>query len=363
MKKQLKKNLFKKGLTFYLVFLAVIFIGIIVMLWTSLARYQEGLDAKQQEVDYERDLQRAPQLAFCQYVEGLSADDWYGLWCECHPLMLDNEADVRAYIGDHITNADIAYYKAANYTSEAPVYLVRSGDGFEATFTMSGADVDWRVSSVSINALGDGADKAMAARGITVYCNEVSLGQDMGEAIGSLAPEAYVDSLVNPLEIMSYDVGGLLSAPSFSGKATIDSVSVELDLNGVMMLAVEDTGSYKTKADAFVKSLLNYYKMGKNSVSENMAAAVSHVASGSDAASVIRSSLDGVLWANYTNADYTTWTSSVYKIADNALAVDVYYYDANQLTDGQTKEDITEVYRVYFIDLGQGYRIYSFSLQ
>lgn len=360
--KKRKKSFFKKGLIFYLVMLTVILVGIVVILWRGLADYQAGIDAENATRDYEREMRRAPQICFQNHLAEMTEDDWVKVWYDQHPLCFDSEEQIRSLIREHILNVETQSYRAPEYTEDNPVYLIKNDDIILAVFSLAGEGVDWQVASTSLELEGDCQGAIDVPVGSTVYCNGIVMDESLATSSDGDIVEGYEDSLVNPVQYNVYSVEGLIEEPLLTADIEADGYAIAIDHNGRYYMVMENGSDYKEKAENFIKSLLNYYTMGKNSISENMVATLNHVASSSNAASVIRASYDGVLWANYTAASYETWTSEVYVVADNCLAVDVFYYDKNEVTENDTPESLTQIYRVYFLDLGSGYKIYSFSL-
>ena len=354
---------FRIFLVAYLSLLIVLTLGALGFLWTSLANYQNNYDANQQQAAYQVSVNRAPQICFEEYLEQMTEEDWIALWYESHPEHFDSEEEVRSFLQANSIHVPYTCWKAPSYSKENPVYLIKSEDRVLALFSLEGQELSWQVSSVQLNLSGQENASVVVPTDCQVYCNQILLDERYQSTVsGSDADYAYADALVNPVPYVSCQVEGLLSMPTLSVSLNSASLHVAQDTTGKYYLALNDGASYQTKAEEFIRALLHYYSYGKNSISENMAAAISHVDSSSHAATIIRQSFDGVHWCNYDNANYVTTPSDVYVLADNAYCVDISYENTNAPANEEGIRDIN-IYRVYFFDFGNGFKIYNFSMQ
>ena len=284
----------------------------------------------------------------------VNEDDWVQIYRSCKPDGLDKEEDIR----ELIENAELTNWKSPTYTENAPEFIIKNGEDLFARVKMTGSSLEYTVTSVDMEISGTQGDSITVPEGVIVYCNGVALSEEYRAEASSIKLDGYEDSLNGKKAYYTYEVSGLLSKPELTLKTVNDEELIVTDKEGNYYIALnsDKVSNIKNDADSFIKSLLYYYKMGKTDLSENMESALSHVVSGSEAAKVIRQSADGVKWRYSDTAKYETTASDVYVIADNCYVVDVTYIDT-------TKENPETLgYRVYFLDMGQGFKIYNFSM-
>lgn len=361
-KKKSKKNKnFMLGVIIYASLLFVISIGVLIALWSSLSKYQKRIDEEDQQAALLQSLQRAPQEYFEKTVDGMTIEDWVKIWYETHPEHYDLEDDVKEFVKQNVVTKELSKWKAPEYTSENPVYLVKADDTPVAEFFLNGADFDWYVSKKEMLISGNESISITIPKECTPYINGIAIDDKyITDFQKTESVDKYEDSLTNPVEYKNYLVEGLVNQPAIA--ATVDSgeyqTSTDTKGNIYLTLSSEDAEAYKKKAESFIKSILVYFTMGSNNTGGNMTNALSYVAANSQASSIIRQSYDGVTWRSPGKSVYETETSNVYKLADNAYCVDVLYSD----TTSDNAEKVYEIYRVYFLDLGKGFQIYNFGL-
>lgn len=358
-RKKKKVSYYKRAVIIYCILLFIVIVVVSILLWNKLASYQRGVDDEAYKKDYKKLVRQAPQEAFENYYEGMTIEDWIGIWKNSQTYTFDDDATIKQFLEENITSKDVSLWKSPTSTESEPIYLLSDGDKVIAIFTLQGAELNWEVSNVELRVSANEACELTVPTGSIVSCNDVTLGAEhIANTVSLNELGEYAANLNNPVSYDVYSLAGMIKEPKLTVYIPDEKYVITTDVNGKYVIAANDSSmdTYKQQAEAFIKSLLHYYSYGKNSLSENMAAAISHVASDSEAARVIRSSLDGVRWCNYDGANYETSVSQVYCLADNCYAVDVSYRNTN------IEEPKTETYRVYFIDLGSGYKIYSFSL-
>lgn len=355
-KKKKRKKYFKAGLLIYSAFLAIVFITILFVLWNKLSSYQKDIDLGILAEEQEKEARRAPQILFEKTVSSMNEDEWVQAYYNSHPDCLDKDSDVRSLIERLVINNPYSLYKAPEYTASTPVYLVTNQTEDIARFYITGTGDNAVVSNIEFLASGDCSGEITVPDNASIYCNDILLSDQYAAEADGFMNTDFSSDLVNPVKYKTYHVEKLLSEPEFRIENNSDDTTIETDIEGNHYPVLENKSEYQTTGESFVKSLLYYYSQGKNSASANMASALSYVASGSEAASIIRQSLDGVLWRYPTNTSYETSVSKVFVLAENCYFVDVEYKELN------TDNTNTEVYRVYFLDTGNGFKIYHFSM-
>lgn len=362
-KSKKSKSYFKIGMLIYISILSIAIVAVFILLWSSLSKYQKKIDSDKSNEAYEKECRRAPQTAFENYLNNMTEDDWINIWKNSQPFVLDSDATIRSYINENITGKELTAWKSPTYTDDKPVYLVSNDERLVATFILSGSGTNYTVDFIDLNLSTNEAGEIEVPSECIVSCNGMTIDKtSFATTVSGNNIKKYNDELRDEFTYDHYSLSGLINTPDFVVTSGNDKYGIALDLNNRYYLTLLDSSAqqFKQQADAFIKSLLHYYSMGKQSLSENMVSAVSHVANGSDAEKVIRNSKDGVQWCNPDGANYVTTPSDVYVIADNCYCVDISYQNLNATTE-EEKETIY-TYRVFFLDLGNGYKIYTFSL-
>lgn len=371
-KKNKKKSIFGIAMVIYISILSAIFLSILIVIWGKLSSYQDSQNDVVIEKAKKDDAKKAPQIAFTNYLSEMTFDDWYEIYKE-NSSDLNKDEDIKEFIENKLMIDSLEKYRSYDYTDEAPSYLVRYNDEDLAFFKLSKNGENWLVTpSLNINA--DISDSITIPDGANLLCNNnlIDAASDseniLIEAVSmdTASVPDYEDRLVNPVQYKKYTISGLISQPDFT--ITADNNNIALDKNGCYYITLADGNEYKNRASDFINSLLHYYAAGKASASSNMATAASYVVSGSTASSVIRQSLDGVMWRPASNTSYDTSASEVYILADNCYCVDISYKEHNNTSDSDSisensPSEATDIYRVYFLDLGNGFGIYNFALQ
>lgn len=366
-RKKKRKAIFWKIYRVYVLLLVVAIVITGIVVGVKLKKYQAGIDEAKAIEEEALKESRAPQVAFETFISTLDEEGWLKLYKEHYSNATDTDENVRAFIKEHLSDGAISKYKGKDYKESEPSFEVYSDDRLLATFYMSGGNGSWQVSSASMHDWGDINATAKVPVGATLFNNGNAV--DMACVLTSdeiIYDGPYKDRLNNPVTFDTYEVEHLLSEPSFSvsmpegadeGRSSVLDTPEIINNASVFYPELSETAAadFSSRAKNFVSALLYYYNMGKNNTGGNMNAALGHVASGSEASKIISNSYDGITWRTPETKSYTLTTSPVSVVADNCYMIDVDY-----VADG---DDANNAYRVYFIDLGYGYKIYDFALK
>ena len=356
-RKKRKNQKFKIGFRVYISVLCILVVACLVVLWNKLSDYQKGLDEAASIEAHATEVAQAPQLAFEAYLENMTPNDWLNAWKTCYPYSLDSDETILDYINTHILTVDYSLFRSPDYTDDTPSYLLRSGDMDLAIFRMAGSDTTYQVSSIEIPPAATQSITVSIPSGCILMCNQNALGEQFVIATSSsVNVPGYNDVLTGIVSSDIYSLEGLISEPTLSISSSSEGVYVSQDKNSNYYLAIEgsEAGSYKNQAEAFIRELLHYYDQGKNGTDVNINSVLNLTVSGSEAAKIIHSSYDGVIWRPAESHTYSISSSDVFRLADNCYCVDVSYV-CNDSEESET-------YRIYFLNLGSGFKIYSFEL-
>lgn len=361
-KKSHKKSFFKKGLLIYIITLLVAFVVIWVVLWSKLSDYQTTVNANNEAAQKAKLASREPQLCFQEKAQSMTTEDWINILNDSLNPNYNKPEDIARIVDEEITNAQTTIWESAESTEEKPIFILKNEDkGFYiADFILSKENEKWGVSRIELqldlsNQLTN--TNITVPESCQVSCNGYVVDTALALQTDSFSINGYEDSLNNPFPYVTYTIENLLSEPELSVSSSLDEYNIATDKDGNYFLCLNDGGTYQAAAKDFIDSLLYYYSMGKNSASSNMATALNKVASGSTAASIIKQSLDGVTWRQPSNITYETSYSDTFIIADNCYFVDISYKDS------KSEDDVYEIYRVYFLDIGNGFKIYNFEMK
>lgn len=364
-KNKKRRSRFRHGLHVYLSLLCFIAALLLIVLWVYLSRYQSELDRQKEEqariesaAAYELSLTRAPQLAFEDFLRQADGAFWAKQWFAAHPESLDEESRVRQYFNELLDGEDFHVFKDEAYTEVKPVYLLKNGGTAVARVSLSGSGLDWAVSQIELLLEGKASAEYSAPDGFAVYCNgkQLSDGVDAGHELYDMAP--YASKLINPVSWRTYRIEGQLFEPVLTAEAPQGSKVLEREDGAVFYtLSEEESEPYQQKAEAFTYDLLRYYMMGNVNTGGNMATARAHVETGSPAYTMITETYAGVIWDTcYGNASYQVEAGPACRLADNCLLVEVTYHAEGSVSGHTNVAD--GVYRVYFLNGGNGYQIY-----
>ena len=348
--------------------LVVFFVGVaLIVLWVWLPGFQSRYEAEEAEkqrqddlVAYDKALERAPQLAFEDFMAKADAQTWTDAWTAKNPLNYDDPAQIRELLDERFSDPELRCWLAQDYSAEHPRYVVRTEDEVLAYVTLSGSGLDWTVSDVDVVLESGEETSILVPEGYTVRCNGQILDSSSAEAETRLLDmEDYADLIRDPVHWETYTVTGRMSRPVLSYEEPEDRLTVTDEYGNVFYtLSEEESLEYRTRAQDFVRAVLVYYMMGNYNTRSYMYSALGYVMQNSQAYNLIRDSYDGVTWDTcYGNATFDVNAGDVYVLAGNCLMVEVAYYTEGSV--GEYRNVAEGTYRVYFLDNGDGYGIYG----
>ena len=131
-KKKKRGSRFRLGLKIFFSVMGVFAVAALVVLWVFLARYQDGIDReaeahrlKEEQAAQAIALERAPQLAFEDFVRGADGAYWAEQWFAAHPESLDVPEEVASYLGELFAPQAVRCWKAPDYVKSSPRYLIQ----------------------------------------------------------------------------------------------------------------------------------------------------------------------------------------------------------------------------------------------
>lgn len=363
-RKKRRKSQFKKAFIIYMSVLSILLLGILTLLWISLSKYQESVNEKQSSADYELQVRRAPQLLFENFYSNLDREALVELWFKEYPDSFSTRKDIEEYIDNSgILASTCSFYRASDYTVDSPKFIVKQNELPVMEVSLIGQNTDWEISKVHFPIVKETSLSILVPSDSSLLINGKLVSSEyISKEYSVIGPKDYSESLINPISYSTYQIDEELNEPELViNTDTSYELFQKSDTEYVYALSSEAESSYIEKANAFVRSLLRYYTLGKQGTAENMGSTLNKVASGSAAASLIKSSYNGVEWRYpYPNVVYDLSNSPVFVDADNCLHVDIHFSsDSPQAGDIVSKEGS---YRIYFLDLGKGYQIYYFEL-
>lgn len=368
-----KKNSgFRKGFRIYMIVLTVLCLAVLAALWVILTRFQAGEDAKlaaeaekEAQAAYELDVERAPQRAFEKFVSEMTAEYWTEQWYEQRPDSFDEKEKVTELMGRLFFDESFVYWKAEEYTDEAPAYILKNGSEELAVLTLSGSELDWSVSEVEMLLEGKEEGSLEVPENCTVYCNGTALEERFAaESVSHFADEGMEEIeelLTDPTLWSTYTVTGQLFAPVMTPEAPADRTLVT-DEEGFSfyILSAEEAQPYQEKAEEFAAKVLHFYMMGASNPYGNAYNVKLMAIPNSQVCKLMDSAAEGVSWNTpYPNYTHTVEAGNAIRWAENCLSVDVKYHAEGTAEDYTNVEDGT--YRIYFLDNGTGFGIYGLA--
>lgn len=337
-------------------------------LWRFLENSQAEMDRQAAERDaqlaYEKALYQAPQLAFEAWRSGLTADYWTDLWYAKASSDLDARVRVQEFMAERFAPGAIEAYKAAGYTDEAPVYVLKNGEDSLARVTLAGSELNWSVSEVELLLEGACSASVTVADRCQVYCNGKELGGEYGEAAGShFHYEPLEDQLEGAVTWVSYSVEGLLLEPELTVEPPEGCCLIRTEEGDYLLGLADGADVYTDTAVEFVRDYLYYFMSGRRNTWSNMSRILSYLTPGTQAYQDISDTYRGVIFNNaYSNIDTSkTAAGDVFVWADNCFSVDV-AYNANCTWAGSPMNYADGTMRIYFLQTTEGYTIRSFEL-
>ena len=365
------KKRFRTGLIVYLGVLAVLSISVLNVLWIYLYQFQKqwDIDAARLEAElasreaYEKEISRAPQLAFEDWQSQLTADYWTDLWFDQAASDLDERSQVYAYMAERFAPDAVKAYKSMEFTGETPVYVLKNGDDTLARVVMSGSELTWKVSDVDLLVEGTHSASVWIVDGCRVFCNGRELDSEFcGEKNDYFDYAPLADKLVNPVTWICYTVDGLLFEPEISVETPKNRSVIKTSEDVYLLCLEDDTTVFTDKAVQFVQAYLNYYMSGRRDTRDNLYKALAFLTPGTQAYRNLFETYDGVTWnAAYDNIDTSkTFADNVVVWADNCYSVDV-TYNADCTRNGNAVDYADAAIRIYFLQTGNGFVISNFE--
>ena len=366
-----KSRWFWIALAFYAVILLAVSVYLQSSLWRFLENSQAELDrqaaeqaAQAAQQDYEKAVHRAPQLAFEAWRSGLTADYWTGLWYAKAPNDLDVREAVQEFMEERFAPDAIKAYKAAGYTDETPVFVLKNGEDSLARITLAGSELNWSVSQVELLIEGSCSASVTAADRCHVYCNGRELDGEYAEPAGSrFHYEPLEDRLEGAVTWVSYRVEGLLLEPELTVEPPEGCSLIRTEEGDYLLGLAGDTDIYTDTAVEFVRAYLYYYMSGWDNTQENLDSVLSYLTPGTQAYHDLSVTYDGMVWSTSFQSIDTSKTAAgdVFVWADNCFSVDV-AYDADCKWAGKHMDYADAVMRIYFLQTAEGYRIANFEI-
>ncbi len=366
-KKKRRKKLWRAALALYA-------LALLIGSGYGIYRFWHYVDDQQTETDrteaaenaraaHEKALFQAPQLAFEDWQNALTADYWTDLWYEQSPNDLDRRDAVRAYMSQRFAPDAIRAYKAPEFTQEAPVYVLQNGDETLARVTLAGEELDWAVAGVELLFAGEQSAAVTVPSGCEVLCNGQSLGKEYRREAGTLMDYHALDEVLeNPVAWVRYEVDGLLLEPELTAKAPKGFDLVQTGEDGYLLLDKSDTAAYAQRAVEFVQKDLYYFICGARNAAGNMGGALAYLRRGTQAYADIQSTYESIRWTtHHDDIDVSkTYAGDVLRWADNCFSIDV-NYDADCTLRGQPQNYADGTMRLYFLREGDGYYLSNFQ--
>ena len=365
-----KSRWFWIALALYAVILLAVSAYLQRSLWRFLENSQAEMDrqaaeqaAQAAQQAYEKAVRRAPQLAFEDWRSGLTAAYWTDLWYAKAPSDLDEREAVQEFMAERFAPDAIAAYKAAGYTDETPVYVLKNGEDSLARVTLAGSELDWSVSQVELLIEGSWSASVTAPDRCHVYCNGRKLGGEYTEPAGSrFRYEPLEDRLEGAVTWVSYRVEGLLLEPELTVEPPEGCRLIRTE-EGDYLLGLADAGAYTDTAVEFVRAYLYYYMSGWDKTQENLDSVLSYLTPGTQAYHDLSVTYDGMVWSTSFQSIDTSKTAAgdVFVWADNCFSVDV-AYDADCKWAGKHMDYADATMRIYFLKTAKGYKIGNFEI-
>lgn len=365
--RQKKSKWFPICLALYVVILLGVSGYLQITLWRYLESSQAEMDRQAAELAaqqaYEKAVHQAPQLVFDEWQSNLTTDYWTDLWYARAPSDLDVRELVYDYMAERFAPEAIEAFKAAEFTDETPVYVLKNGADSLARITLAGSELDWSVSEVELLIEGSYSASVTVAEGYQVRCNGKEMDQTYAEEVASaLHVESLTDLLEEPVTWSCYSVQGLLMEPELTVEPPAGYTALQNETGYYLLCPEKSLREYTDKAVSFVKAYLYYYMSGFKNTESNMYGVLKYLTPGTQAYRDIRETYSGVSWAtNYSGIDTSkTYAGDVIVWAENCFSVDV-TYDADATLSRQEVDYADATMRVYFLRTDKGVIISNFE--
>ena len=349
---------FIKGYLIYLSVLLAVLIAVLSFVWVKLIKYQRGIDSEavksgegdfaiEAEGDLEAEiddaaLNSAAMAVFSDYIDSLSDGDWVELYKNSNPQCLDKDEDIIQFLRENVLSYKNSRFRASDYTVDEPKFLIGTKSEGKASFILEKSGTNYSILNVNILKKGEESVTFTAYEGALIHINGNDFAQEADEKSFAEVSD-YVQEMNNPSQLNVYTLNALINP-----EALIEVENSYAASDGIYYESVIDASDFVRKSEDFIKALLKYYSQGKSNVEGNMANVLSHVDGQSEAAKVIRETKSGLEWVTPQEISYEVTSSEVCKMADNCRFVEVTSAADN-------------IYRVYFLDTGGGYKIVQFA--
>lgn len=348
-----ERSKFKVGYLVFSLILTVLIVATLITLWIKLSSYQKEYEANTQTdvtvSDYakkeeeKKNSENASQKCFQEYLDSLGMDDWVAIYKNSFPGQVDSDDDIKTFVAANIIPAQSTAFRASDYTIDSPRFVIGSDDKAVASFVLEGNQEEWKVKESKILIGGDKKVTLSVADGCDIMINGNPISSESAEQTKASVDD-YDSDLINPVSLNVYKLEGLLNE-----EVKIDAGNAYETCDGFYYRTIEDTDGLKEKAESFILALLKCYAEGKNNTDANISNVISHVDSSSSAATTLREAKSGLEWVPSSNSiSFDVTDSDVCVVADNCRFVEVSNASGS-------------VYRVFFLDRGDGYRIVQFS--
>lgn len=307
----------------------------------------------------------ASQQAFEDYVGTLTAADWARLWKETHPDCFDGDGALAEIMQAKFLNGGISFARAADYSDEAPAYVVENAEESLAELRLEKSLTgEWSVTGCEFRFSGDKSAELVLPSGCSVFCNGTLLEDRFhDEGSDNYYVKQQIDDIQNRTLWYTWKVEGQLTEPELTYEAPEGKEFYTND-QGLLTVALPEGEEQELydKANAFFEDFHHYVMYGYFSNKTLAAQAAKHTRAKSQAYTSVYDAYDAIkhapCYGEYKN-DLTL--SPIMVWGDNALSLDIGYH-----TDAMHRGEVTPfdgVYKLLFLDYGEGYELCGLLMQ
>lgn len=358
--------------TFIVVYLIILGLGtgyLQLRLWLALDHSQKQMDQAAAEkaaaVAQEKALYQAPQRTFEQWLDSQTGDYWADLWYASHQ---GNDMEPRQWLCSYFeglfASDDCQAYKAEDFTSTSPVYLIKSGQTPVARVRLTGSGLNWSVSNVELLLTPDKSCTITVPRSCRVTFNGKQLDAQSMQPVASLLHyDSLRELLQEPVSWVSYTADGLISEPEITVEPP-KGCKVFQSEDGAYMLTMDaDVSRYTDMTERFTDAFLAYYMNGYHDTRYYLNELLSFVYSDTQAFHDIYSTYDSVSWSTYYRTKQTEVNVADEAIvwANNCFSIDVSYVAKGTVESDEVVPFADATMRVYFLREEDGYYISHFE--
>ena len=353
------RKVFKISLLTYIGILTLLSIVVLIVLWNKLSNYQKSVEAPENSAAHELDdsLQKAQEY-FEGYADNLEIDDWVNLWKENCEVCYDSDEALKKAFTALLGTASQTRYRAVDYSPQVPSFVIKLGADNLAHFSLIREGEQWKMDKVSWCKKGRNATVTIPSDAKLFINGVEATNAFVSEGKSNIQLSRYEEDLINPINYLQYEVDGFWSDATFEVRTDLN-MDVFGNEDFMFCYSPKDDvkADYQSKAEGFVKALLDYSSGAHGTMSENRNRLFGYVAADSEAYRVINESYNGLLWVSHRpNVPFDIEVQQVIVLADNCFAVDVAYTKTEELEYFENG-----VYRVFFLDKGNGMKVYQFE--